>query len=60
MVVHSTHQQLAQLDELRDEMLQYMKRHFRAVHMETPETLTDLRVNPDLMLEVMRIVMSVL
>ena len=26
----------AQLDELRDEMLRYMKRHFLAIHMETP------------------------
>jgi hypothetical protein len=37
-------------------MLRYMKRHFRSVRMEAPETLADLRVNPDLMLEVMSVI----
>ena len=42
-----------QLDELRDEMLKYVKRHFRAIREEAHETLAALRANPDLMLEVM-------
>jgi len=42
-----------QLDELRAQMLVYVRRHFRAIREEARETLAALRANPDLMLEVM-------
>ena len=43
----------AKLDELRVVMLRYLRRKFRVVRFEAPETLSVLRGNPDLMLEVM-------
>ena len=42
-----------QLAELRAEMLMYVKRNFRVIREEAPETLAALRANPDVMLEVM-------
>ena len=45
-----------QLEELRAVMLHHLKRNFRVVRAEAPETLAELRENPDLMLEVMRLV----
>ena len=45
----------AHLDELREVMLQYVKRNFRAVRAEAPETLAALSTNAGLMLELVSI-----
>jgi hypothetical protein len=44
----------ARLDELREAMLQHLRRHFRSIRAEAPEALAALvRASPDLVLEVM-------
>jgi len=46
------------LDELRSEMLLYVKRHFGAIRDEAQVSLAALRAKPDLMLEVMNVLSS--
>eukprot|EP00900_Chrysochromulina_parva_P001813 jgi/Chrpa1/11632/Chrysochromulina_OHIO_Genome00021125-RA len=41
----------ARLDELREAMLQHLRRHLRSIRAEAPEALAALRASPDLMLE---------
>jgi hypothetical protein len=45
----------ARLDELREAMLQHLRRHFRSIRAEAPEALAALvrASSPDLVLEVM-------
>jgi hypothetical protein len=51
------HADAVQLDELREAMLQYLRRNFRVVRAEAPETLAALsQANPGLMLAVMNVI----
>ena len=45
------------LDDLRELMISYVKRNFRAIREEAIDTLAALRANPDLMFEVMAVAM---